>query len=173
MRKILSIMVLLVLFSTPAIGETLLFQTDQYDELVQNLPLKHNPYEFYTLYSLHLPDLLEGDIVDVSTQFEATNDLGFNVMFSHFVQIQSAETVWIGLKSFPSDPFVVPCYPAGENITPGMHHGHRSISGDYVIPSDGDYWISVIVYAASSAAGYGDTLQIEQGYGGVSAKVTR
>src|SRR4051794_32905158 len=51
------------------------------------------PYKFTTLYSLKLPDLKAGDVVQAHGQFEVTNDLGFNVMIAHAMLVHRAESI--------------------------------------------------------------------------------
>lgn len=51
------------------------------------------PYRFTTLYSLKLPGLRSGDVVQAHCQFEVTNDLGINVMIGHAMLAHRKETV--------------------------------------------------------------------------------
>ncbi|MGB0508257.1 MAG: hypothetical protein ACPGGK_18885 [Pikeienuella sp.] len=160
-------------------------ETKRGDELIESIKITrgaryNEPYKFYTLYKLKVEDLKPGDVVRAVTQFEATNDLGFNVMLAHSVLFSKTETLFQGEETGPRKDFMKPCVPAGENITPGMHHGYRSLSCFATVQKYGDHWISVIVYGASTAAIHHpdpekakDILEIERRYGGLSAIVYR
>jgi|GEM_PF-2216100 len=130
-----------------------------------------HPYLYYTLYALPLPGLLKGDMVQVSGQCAATNNYPKNVMFAHAVVMRPALAVDNPQLGRPLG-VVLPCDYAGENITPGNHHTVRSFSGIKVVQHDGDWWLSLIVYAASSAAKKGWTLKMDKG-GSLCALVFR
>ena len=168
-----------------AISGVMHFATEIGAEMVEDIYLARGrkydePYRFYTLYRLRLPDLKSGDIVRATAQFEATNDLGFNVMLAHAVLMVPDDRVYRGETALPRSGFMPPCFPAGENITPDMHHGYRSLSCFATAERDGDHWLSVVIYGASTAAIHHpdpaqakDRLEIERSYGGLSAVVYR
>lgn len=146
------------------------YTTASGSELVPALSLAHDPYRYTTLYSLKLPRLRKGDVVQVHCQFEVTNDIGFNVMLAHSMLFHRKETI---VKHGGQPDGHLLCEYAGENITPGMHHGFRTLMGSLVVPDDGDAWVSVVIYAASDAAKPGDKVSVEKGYGGLRAIVFR
>ena len=94
-----------------------------------------------------------------------TNNLGFNVMLAHFLSVNG------------TDDHIAPAYPAGENVTPGMHHGYRSVQGSLEVTQEllhrlgGSTTVPVelYAYAASDVAAAGDTIVVERGYGGLTA----
>jgi hypothetical protein len=139
-------------------------------ELVPSVSLAHNPYRFTTLYSLKLPGLRKGNVVQAHCQLEVTNDLGFNVQLAHAMLFHRKETI-VTHGARPDGRIL--CEYAGENITPEMHHGFRSLIGSLAVPDDGDAWVSVLIYAASDAAMPGATVRVEKGYGGLRAIVFR
>lgn len=145
-------------YSTPANGE-----------LIRELVL-HHPYRFTSLYSLKLPGLRKGDVVQVHSQFELTNDLGFNVMLAHAMLLTTNESI---IKYGDKPSGIILSNYAGENITRNMHHGFRTLVGSARIDEDGDAYVSVIVYAASDASKPGDKLKVERGYGRLQATVFR
>ena len=63
---------------------------------------------------------------------------------------------------------MLPGVPARENVTPDMHHRVRRVQGSSVAPKDGALWVSLVMYATSSAPEPGATLTVE-GNGGLSA----
>lgn len=140
-------------------------------ELVPAIRLAHNPYRYTTLYSLKLPDLRAGDVVQAHCQFEATNDVGVPVMLAHAMLFHSKETI-VAHGPPPAKGRVISEY-AGENLTPAMHHGFRTLVGSLAVPADGDGWVSVIVYASELAGPPGGKLGVQKGYGGLRAIVFR
>ena len=140
-------------------------------ELVASLPLTGGkPYRYWTVYSVKLPGLKKGDLVIATAQFEATNDLGYNAMFAHALLCSDKELILKGGNK-PGDMTV--CEYAGENITRDTHHGFRTLASSFVAEQNGDAWLSVVIYAASTAARIGDKLTVQQGYGGLRAVVLR
>ena len=136
-------------------------------ELVPAIRLAANPYRYTTLYSLRLPDLSEGDVVQAHCQFEVTNDLGVRVMLAHAMLFHRRETI-VTHGPPPSKGWVISEY-AGENVTPAMHHGFRTLVGSLEVPVDGDGWLSVVIYGASLVGRRGGRLSVEKGYGGLRA----
>jgi hypothetical protein len=146
-------------YTTPADGE-----------LVPSLTLAFDPCRYTTLYILRLPRLRKGDVIQAHCQFELTHDLGFNVMAAHAMLLHSKQTI---VKDGNRPEGHVLCEYAGENITPGMHHGFRTLMGSLAAADDGDAWVGVLIYAASDAAQAGDTLSVMKGYGGLRVVVFR
>lgn len=161
--------------STPARG-IWMGRTDFGDELITAIPLTKglnylNPYTgglgYYhrILYTLPLPTLMPGDVVDARTTFELTNGLNFNVMACRFIVI----------TDLPQDPFKVVKYlsrPAGRNVTTNMHHDIVHDFGTFKVEEEMEAMsVSVIVYAASFSAVTGHTLKVEQNYGRLEVKV--
>jgi len=110
-------------------------------------------YLYSTLYSIKLPELKVGDVVQAHAQFEATNDAYRDrdaplttVMFAHAMLLHDKETIYDHSEAKPTDPVV--CDYSGENITKDMHHGFRTLVGSFQAERAGDAWLSVIVYAA-------------------------
>jgi hypothetical protein len=147
------------------------FTTGPNAELVPSITrVKQRPYKVTTLYSLKLPDLKTGDVIQAHCQFEVTNDLGFNVMLAHAMLVHRKETVVMDGER-PEGQII--CEYAGENVTPDMHHAFRTLAGSFAATADGDTWLSVLIYAASDSPKPGDILKVETGYGGLRAIVFR
>ncbi|HKB05388.1 MAG TPA: hypothetical protein VKD90_24400 [Gemmataceae bacterium] len=146
------------------------YATTPGSELAAALPLAHRPFKYTTLYSLKLPDLKRGDVVQAHSQFEVTNDLGVNVMLAHSMLLHVKETV-VAHEDKPDGRVL--CEYAGENITPGMHHGFRTLTGSIAVPDDGDAWLSVVLYAASTGVPPGRRLTVQKNYGSLRAIVFR
>ncbi len=155
------------------------YETSRGGELVNCIRLAHNPYHYSTLFILKLPSLRQGDIVQAHCQFEVTNEClspkkeRVNVMVFHAMLIHSKEIILSDDPNLPDWKIVMPCVYAGENVTPDMHHGFRTLAGTTRIERGGDAWLSVLIYAASEAAAKSSELKIEKSYGGLSALVYR
>ena len=162
------------------------FATTTPGELIDSITLTGGrPYRYTSLYILKFPNLMRGDIVQAHCQFEIANNVfrdtrPNNVMCAHAMLMHAVDKPLVD-EQVPQDWEIVrPCAYAGDNITPGAHYAFRSLFGSVKITEkttlskQGDLWISVIVYAASSAKGFvGQKLDVQQGYGGLSALVFR
>ena len=146
------------------------FTTPPGAELVSSIAVRPSHYRFSTLYSLRLPALRKGDVVQAHAQFEVTNNLKYNVMLAHAMLLHGEETIVVDANN-PEERVL--CEYAGENITPDMHHGFRTLIGSFAAEESGDAWVSVVIYAVSSAAKSGDRLRVEKPYGGLRAIVFR
>ncbi|HJQ86069.1 MAG TPA: hypothetical protein VJ820_01205 [Propionibacteriaceae bacterium] len=158
---------------------TRLYQTARGAERILLCPLSANPFRYFSLYSLLVPGLRTGDIVQVSGQLEVTNELAkkysdplINVMLAHFlVRSEAMPPVEIPRDPLPG-PLIAPAFGAGENVSPDEHHGYRSLGGAFEADQDGDVWVTLAIYAgAGNRTRPGDTLDVMQRYGGLSALV--
>jgi hypothetical protein len=109
-------------------------------------------------------------VVQAQAQFEVTNDLGVNVMLAHAMLLHGKETLVAHEDKPDGRPL---CEYAGENVTPGMHHGFRTLAGSIAVADDGDAWVSVVVYAASTGVPVGKRLAVQKNYGSLRAIVFR
>lgn len=149
--------------TSPTPGALQVFHTNtgNLGEKISSLPVvKSGPYKKYVVYSQRLENLKAGDILWVNGEFEATNDLGYNVMLASYLTLASAPTIVDGTEISEAN---------GYNITPAMHHGMAYELGSYVITADTPVaYVNLVAYAASTAAGSGAKLTIEQDYGRLS-----
>jgi hypothetical protein len=132
--------------------------------------VKGAPYKFTTVYVLQLPDLRAGDVVQAAAQLSVTNDLGFNVFVAHALLAHPKKTV---VRHGAKPGGLIVCEYAGENVTPDMHHGFRTLAGSFTAADPGDVWLSLLVYAAAESPKAGDDVRIEKGNGGLRAVVFR
>lgn len=147
-------------YSTPAGGE-----------LISELPITGFSYRYCTLYSLELIALRKGDVVQAHAQFDVSNPLEFPVMLAHAMLLHDKKTIVRDDPKQSRDERL--CEYAAENITPGMRNGFRSLMGSFAATEDGDAWVSVVVYAASTWSLPGLKLNVQKGYGGLRAVVYR
>jgi hypothetical protein len=152
----------------------LLFESrgNPHSELIREIRVTASaPFQRFTLFSLAIPEVPAGSIVHAMSQFEVTNDCGVNVMLVQFMMVHDRDVRYRG-EVETAGRLVHPARLAGENVTPGMHHGYRSLSGAF--ESDGRaLWISVVAYAASKRISADQTIEVMGGYGGLSAIVHR
>ncbi len=159
-------------------------------ELVKEFTLTNGKSYLYTsLYAVRIPDLAIGDLLQAHCQIQIANNVfrastpprPDNVQLSHAMLMHPAEKRLIDAEGFPpNSEIVMPCLPAGENITPAAHYGFRTLVGSVQVTrktklgKGGSLWLSVVVCAASDAMGFaGQKLDVLQGYGGLSAVVFR
>jgi len=144
------------------------FATRRGAEEVETLVVPRSPpYTFQRVYRLDVPDVAVGDVVDVTAQFEVTNNLGFNVMLAHFLSVNGTHDA----------DMIAPAFAAGENVSPAMHHGYRSVKGSFEMTEDlhrrlngsSTVPVSLYAYAASDASNGHQTIIVERGYGGLTA----
>lgn len=126
---------------------------------------KTYPWAYRVLYSVPLPDLYAGDVIDARVTYQLTNPYPFNVMSARFLAISDSPTnatLYTDLVS----------RPAGRNITDNMHHDIIHDFGTFRVPSfmSGKYLV-LIVYAASSASTSGQALQVNRNYGRLEVKI--
>lgn len=126
-------------------------------------------YEYFPLYSLLVPSVAPGDIIQAATQFEIANQWVHTVSLAHVMMLNSSEQKTPGVPNAPGTP-MAPCFHAGANVTPGgdrMHYGLRAFSGMTTVDFTGNAWISVWVYAKSDKGANGK-LKVNNN-GGLSA----
>jgi len=132
---------------------------------------RHTTYHS-TLYILEV-QAEEDQVVLVHAQYECTNENDNNVMLCQYLAWSTENTIHreVANLQWTHGSYIIPSVPAGENLTPGMHHGYRALSGSFVAPHTGTFYISLIIYAASSAS-QGWRLHCHpEGYGGLVAIV--
>ena len=140
-------------------------------ELIGDIPVSGSSYRYYTLYALELIALRKGDVVQAHAQFEVSNPYDFTVMLAHTMLLHPRKTIVRNDPQQSRDQRLSEY--AGENVTPGMRNGFRSLIGSFAVAEDGDAWISVVVYAAISWSLPGLKLIVNKGYGGLRAVVYR
>ena len=159
---------LLITAATLMIGATAgrpsvqLFQSAKGDERVRTLKVPTGPpFDHQLVDRVELRGVRPGDVAQVTAQLEVTNGLGFNVMVAHFLTRNGTAPI-------------APAYPAGENVSPNMHHTFRTVGGAFVVPNDvqdNTTTVELWAYAASDVARAGDTVAVNRGYGGVTVIV--
>lgn len=109
------------------------------------------------IYSVHVEEASKGDILSITTSFEVTNDLPYNVMISSAIVLTNSE---VEVKGVALDR------PSAWNVTPDMHHGVVNRCRQFKLPEDiSNKYVNVIAGAASDAAKPNDVLTVEQQYG--------
>lgn len=101
-----------------------------------------------------------GDVVSVCGQVEVTNDLGFNVGIGMMLIRTTDPSSLTGTKLMPA---------VMENCTPDVHHKVFQPSAHDVLPGNGYFYYSLIVWGCASAGS--GAITIEDGFGKLSALV--
>lgn len=140
------------------------YNTGNNSELITKLPLTSGKiYQKKVIFSQKIDHLSEDDIIEVLAEFEATNNLGYNVMIASGIIITNNPENVTGIEI---------CENNGFNITPSMHHATTNKVGTYKCTKNYyDAYINVIVYAASTKAKENDVLEINKDYGRLSVLI--
>jgi hypothetical protein len=159
-------------------------------EMVELLPLparirtqqgSHLQEKYQVVYSAAVGPLSEGDVLQVSAEFEATNDCGYDVALGSWLVI-TRERGRAVPEEGRGDSYIA--HPAGFNITNGsfqlpgagdrsfMHHGFVSRSAVYAVPRGmtGTRHVNFVAYAQSDKLDckHGGGLKVEKGNGQMS-----
>ncbi len=140
----------------------LVYDSGNSGELVTELPLSNGaPVNKRVVYCVDLVTAPQGgEILHVTAEMEATNDLGYNVaMVSQLLLVDSAIAT-SGVEISEANGF---------NITPDMHHGMTVRVGTLTVPAGSTRrYVSLVAWAESTATQPGHALTVEQDYGRLS-----
>lgn len=165
---------------------TKLYQSPKNGELTLGFTITDGQTRLYSsIYRVFIPDLQVGQVVLAHAQFQIANNVYRYadpngpgpypdlVGLAHFLISHPQDQVWLDSLTFPFQGTVInPAWLAGENVTRDNHYGFRTLVGSFVAKQSGGLWISVVVYAATSAVGFpGQKMDVKQGYGGLNAIV--
>ena len=126
-------------------------------ELVTTIPVNKTGTARDVVYSIPVGDLGPGDTLLIQAEYEATNNLGYNVMLGSYVTLADSPTATSGRDITEANTF---------NVTPDMHHGVPVKVGSLAVTEPlTDQYVNLISYSAAYLAAPGATLRIEQDYG--------
>jgi len=110
-----------------------------------------------SIFSVLVPKITAGNILQITSEFEATNPFSYNTMIACWIILTNSPTATLGTLIDPANDF---------NISPAMHHGVTVKARNWQAPSTfTNLYVNTVAWAGSSNANPGDTLIIEQGYG--------
>ncbi len=117
-------------------------------------------YDFKVVFSVPIT-AKAGDIIGVTFRTEVTNQQVYNVGTGSYILLGNSSTDTI------MSPSKCILRPAGENVTPAMHHQLIAGSCGHPFAEDFTGFVNVVIYAVtnSPSAGPGATLTVEQNYG--------
>lgn len=119
--------------------------------------LQINPVVEQVLYSVKVPEIKQGDVLQVTSEFEITNDFTYNVMIGAKIILADSSKNTNGALIDQANGF---------NVTPNMHHGVVSKSRTWKAESTyNDKYVNVVIWSLSVNAFSNDKLKIEKGYG--------
>lgn len=129
----------------------------------------------YRIAHVFVPDIQPGDVIDVKTGFEITNNLNYFVEISAqlYITPNSSGAPW----SDPDDTTISrnPGYNCGPHD--GQHHGMWDKSITFTVPENftpGDYYVALYAYAGgSSLSQAGDKITVENNCTDLSVIRTR
>lgn len=126
-------------------------------ENVQYLNLTNgNSYDMAVVYSVPI-SAKAGDVISVSFESEITNPQSY--------LFQTGRYIVLGDTALDTAIAKAILRPAGENLTPQVHHQIVSGSCAHTFVDDFTGFVNVCQYAISSAAGPGAQAIVEQHYG--------
>lgn len=130
-----------------------------------NLPISGVPLPIVcVVYSVQLPEIFDGDLIEAWGTFEVTNPYNYDMMVCRQLIIGDANNSTTGVEVSE---------PACRNVTPGMHHDHTqdfgSIRGTAAMSGK---WVIMTGYANNYNV-TGHAAILEQDYGRLIVKVTR
>lgn len=136
-------------------------------ELVATLPVPVAPAaaDHRVIYSVEVPNIRGGDVLDVDAGFEVTSELAINVMLgSYLLLCTNAGDVQGAAGSVELTD------PRTENFHRDReHHLDRVVTGRYLATTDlGTKRVNLVGYSGSQAAVGGETIVVEPGYGRVN-----
>lgn len=134
-------------------------------EKVVNIDISKTNPPYKVIYSVPLPDIKAGDLVEMFGQFEVTTPQAYNVMIGR----------QLILSSHPNTPTasIEVSEAAAANVTKDMHHMVVNDYGSYIAAQDlSGYHALCTAHIASDAALAGHTVRIEPDYGRLFVKVT-
>lgn len=115
------------------------------------------------VYSIALPDLNAGDVIEAHATFEATNPYTYNMMVGRYLLLATSDSSVIGTEISEA---------ATRNITPGMHHDHIQDFGTFLVTDAmSGMFVNFVAYCDAQAATSGHAAVVEQDYGRLFVKV--
>jgi hypothetical protein len=109
------------------------------------------------IYSMALPPVNVGDLIQAWATFEASNETPQNVMVGRYLTLTTGPGVTTGTDISEA---------ATRNITPDMHHDHIQDFGSYrVSAARSGWWLNYIAYAGRNTVQPGEYVIVEQDYG--------
>lgn len=117
------------------------------------------------IYSVPVAHIEKNDVVQLTTELEATNNHQYNVMIGCNVIIADTSSSIKGTLIDQSNAF---------NITPNMHHGVVSKARNWEASSTYDNkYVNVVCWSMSENSVNGDKLIIEKGYGHLDVLINK
>lgn len=141
------------------------YETQQ--ELVSEVKIESKqPYVNTAVYRIELPELKQADIINVSTEFEATQDNLYVVQIGSYVVLSDNYDCFDGIIISNHNGF---------NITQEIHHGVAVHFRQYLLEQDliGEHYLCTMIYPASLLAKQNDYLKIEKGCGHLDVNIFR
>lgn len=146
----------------PAQHSITLFESTK--ELIQVIPItaEITNYKYNNIYTIRLPDLEPGDILQITSKCQLTGVYVYSVMIAGYLQIRSSKG-----SSYLSKP-------SGCDIVEGIEHCTWNINKQHLVKESlKDVYIDLVMYSASTAAAKGDLLTVDQGYGHLDCVLIR
>lgn len=114
------------------------------------------------VYSLQLPNLVKDDVLQISTQCQVTNDMGYNLMVCKYLRLSSGKDT-INITA-----------PCGTNILPLIHHLPMHVSRNFKITKGMTTpKLELICYSAAFDGQLSGRVVVDKGYGHLDCILSR
>lgn len=112
------------------------------------------------IFSIELPDLAMGEVLQAQADWQVTNDLGFDVM----VQAQ----IVLGALASSTSGFEI-TEANGGDVTPAVHHGKMVNVGSHTVTDNSKRFLNLVARAQSTAStSASDSITVDADYGRLS-----
>ncbi|GAA2177676.1 hypothetical protein GCM10009784_29150 [Arthrobacter parietis] len=137
------------------------YDSSDSSEMVTTLPVPVAADKTHkrVVFSLAVPDLSSGHILQVMAEFQVTNDLGYNVMCMSQIILAESKTSVSGTEITEAN---------GRNVTPAAHHDSFPKIGSVTVTTTGTKYVNVVAWCAASNATTGARITVDADYGRLS-----
>jgi len=136
---------------------------------IEDVPMTDGrQYTYWSAYSIFIPNLKTGDVVDLRARFQVDNPQNYNAQVTYY--IARGEPYGDTMPSLSAD-LVMPV--GGDDEAPHGHYNRIVLAIDRITGPVGDREYSLILETASTAVTPGAALRLNSGYGGIEALVYR
>jgi len=128
-----------------------------FSEQVVILPTTQTVTAGSVVYTVFVGDVGPGDTFLVQSEFEVTNDLGYNIMIGSYIVLADGPTATTGTDITEPNAF---------NVTPDMHHGVPVKVGSLAVTESlSNQYVNVVAYSRASRATATSSIRVEPDYG--------
>lgn len=118
---------------------------------VYDYPRQQQAPERVRIADLLIPDCNMGDQLACMASIQATNERPYAVEFTAGLKATKSSTGTSGIFIDYEHGYNISPHMVSGGIWHGLHHGPLSLGGHWVVPEDGDWYVTVVAYAGGSS----------------------